>query len=77
MTTRGEFSLIIATLALSGSGITLSEPVVQTIYAFAVGYVLVMSIIGTMLMRYSAPIEAAVVPRLSRFLTDSSAEKPL
>ena len=77
MTTRGEFSLIIATLALSGSGITLSEPVVQTIYAFAVGYVLVMSIIGTMLMQYSAPIEAAVVPRLSRFLTDSSAEKPL
>ena len=74
MTTRGEFSLIIATLALSGSGITLSEPVVQTIYAFAVGYVLVMSIIGTMLMQYSESVEAAVVPRLSTVLSDSAAE---
>jgi len=74
MTTRGEFSLIIATLALSGAGTTLTETVAQTIYAFAVGYVLIMSIVGTMLMQYSTPIEAAVVPRLSRVLSDSSAE---
>lgn len=74
MTTRGEFSLIIATLALSGAGTTLTEPVAQTIYAFAVGYVLVMSIVGTMLMQYSTPIEAAVVSRLSGFFSDSSAK---
>lgn len=74
MTIRGEFSLIIATLALSGAGTTLTETVAQTIYAFAVGYVLIMSIVGTMLMQYSTPIEAAVVPRLSRVLSDSSAE---
>ena len=74
MTTRGEFSLIIATLALSGAGTTLSEPVAQTIYAFAVGYVLVMSVVGTMLMQYSESVEAAVVPRLSTVLSDSAAE---
>jgi CPA2 family monovalent cation:H+ antiporter-2 len=68
MTTRGEFSLIIAALALSGAGTTLTDAVAQTIYAFAVGYVLVMSIVGTMLMQYSTPIEAAFVPRLSRLL---------
>ncbi|GAB3323236.1 cation:proton antiporter [Haloplanus rallus] len=74
MTTRGEFSLIIATLALSGSGTTLTETVAQTIYAFAVGYVLVMSIVGTMLMQYSTPIEGAIVPRLSKVFSDSSVE---
>ena len=74
MTTRGEFSLIIATLALSGGGITLTETVAETIYAFAVGYVLVMSIVGTMLMQYSTPIEAAVVPRLSEVFSDSSTD---
>jgi CPA2 family monovalent cation:H+ antiporter-2 len=42
------------------------ETVAQTIYAFAVGYVLVMSIVGTMLMQYSTPIEGAIVPRLSK-----------
>jgi CPA2 family monovalent cation:H+ antiporter-2 len=76
MTTRGEFSLIIAALALSGAGTTLSEPVAQTIYAFAVGYVLAMSVIGTMLMQYSASIEAAVVPRLQRIVPDSSTDEP-
>ena len=74
MTTRGEFSLIIATLALSGAGNTVSEPVAQTIYAFAVGYVLVMSIVGTMLMQYSTPIESALVPRLSTLRSDPPAE---
>jgi len=75
MTTRGEFSLIIATLALSGAGTTLTETAAQTIYAFAVGYVLVMSIVGTMLMQYSNPIEGALVPQLSKAFTDSAAEK--
>ncbi len=47
MVTRGEFSLIIATLAASqGSGTVLTE----TIPALAVGYVLVMSVLGTALM---------------------------
>jgi CPA2 family monovalent cation:H+ antiporter-2 len=75
MTTRGEFSLIIATLALSGAGTTITETVAQTIYAFAVGYVLVMSIVGTMLMQYSTPIEAVLVPRLSNILSDPAAEE--
>ncbi|MEZ3171155.1 cation:proton antiporter [Halorubrum sp. RMP-47] len=72
MTTRGEFSLIIATLALSGAGTTLTETVAQTIYAFAVGYVLVMSVVGTMLMQYSTPIENILVPQMSGYFSDSS-----
>ncbi|QSW99141.1 cation:proton antiporter [Haloterrigena alkaliphila] len=64
MTTRGEFSLIIASLALSGAGGALAESVAADIYAFAVGYVLLMSIVGTTLMQYSDRIESAVVPRL-------------
>ena len=66
MTIRGEFSLIIATLALSGGGVTLTDDTARTIYAFAVGYVLVMSVLGTSLMQYSNAMEAIVVPRLSR-----------
>lgn len=66
MTTRGEFSLIIASLALSGAGVTVPEGTAQTIYAFAVGYVLVMSVLGTTLMQYSDTLETIVVPRLSR-----------
>lgn len=47
MVTRGEFSLIIAALATTqGTGTILTE----TIPAFAVGYVLVMSVLGTTLM---------------------------
>ena len=54
MVTRGEFSLIIATLAASqGSGPILTE----TIPALAVGYVLVMSVLGTTLMGASDTIE--------------------
>ncbi len=64
MVTRGEFSLIIASIALSGAGEGLPEDVANTIYAFAVGYVLVMSILGTSLMQYSSPIESRVVPWL-------------
>lgn len=46
---RGEFSLVIAAIAL-GAGL----PKVASI---AVGYVLVMSVLGTLLMRYSSPFE--------------------
>lgn len=66
MVTRGEFTLIIATLALSGAGGTVAESVGETIYAFSVGYVLVMSVLGTTLMQYAAAIERAVVPALER-----------
>ncbi len=64
MTTRGEFSLIIASIALAGSGVGLAEGHANDIYAFAVGYVLFMSILGTTLMQYSGKIESVVVPRL-------------
>lgn len=54
MVTRGEFSLIIATLAATqGSGPVLTE----TIPAFAVGYVLVMSVLGTTLMGSADAVE--------------------
>ncbi|MFC6717847.1 cation:proton antiporter [Natrialbaceae archaeon GCM10025810] len=64
MTTRGEFSLIIASLALSGAGSGLSDGTADAIYAFAVGYVLFMSILGTTLMQYADDVESVVVPRL-------------
>ena len=66
MVTRGEFSLIIASTALAGAGAVLSVPVAERIYAFTVGYVLVMSILGTTLMQ--------TAPAFERFLptaTDS------
>nr|WP_202594278.1 cation:proton antiporter [Halapricum salinum] len=64
MTTRGEFSLIIATLAVSGAAAgTIPQETANQISAFAVGYVLVMAIIGTTLMSYSKPIETAVMRR--------------
>lgn len=49
---RGEFSLIIAALAATSS---ISE-VQQTVPAFTVGYVLVMSILGSVCIQYSDPI---------------------
>jgi len=53
MVTRGEFSLIIAaTLAAAGSGPIMTE----TIPNLTVGYVVVMSILGSMLMQYSESI---------------------
>jgi CPA2 family monovalent cation:H+ antiporter-2 len=55
---RGEFSLVIAALAVSAGG---STALSQTIPAIAVGYVLAMSILGTVLMRYSGRIERLVV----------------
>jgi len=51
---RGEFSLVIAALATSvGTG-----ALATTIPAFAVGYVLVMSILGTVLMGYADSLTA-------------------
>jgi CPA2 family monovalent cation:H+ antiporter-2 len=50
---RGEFSLVIAALAAGGSTTVLRE----TIPALAVGYVLVMSTLGTVLMQRSDDIE--------------------
>lgn len=59
MTTRGEFSLIIATVAVTAGEAGAFDPAVaQTINAFAVGYVLVMAILGTTLMQYSDPFES-------------------
>jgi CPA2 family monovalent cation:H+ antiporter-2 len=57
MVTRGEFSLIVAAVALAGAGTTLPEPTARTIYATAVGYVLVMSTLGTTLMGLSGRLE--------------------
>jgi len=57
MATRGEFSLIIATLALTGAGTTLPVETADTIYAATVGYVLVMSLLGTTLMQFSGAVE--------------------
>ncbi|MDR9382343.1 MAG: hypothetical protein RI560_11835, partial [Natronomonas sp.] len=59
MVTRGEFSLIIAAIAADSviGGTVLTE----VIPAVAVGYVLVMSVLGTMLMQYSGRFERYVV----------------
>ncbi|WP_311170465.1 cation:proton antiporter [Halobellus ordinarius] len=53
---RGEFSLVIAALAAGGSTTVMQE----TIPALAVGYVLVMSGLGTVLMQHSDLVEAAI-----------------
>ncbi|WP_226480284.1 cation:proton antiporter [Natrinema amylolyticum] len=66
MATRGEFSLIIASLALSGAGTGIAAETAQTIYAFTVGYVLVMSILGTSLMQYSDRLEPVALSLLER-----------
>ena len=55
MVTRGEFSLVVAALAATASG-----RLADVVPAFAVGYVLIMSILGTLLMRFSAPFERRV-----------------
>ncbi len=56
LVTRGEFSLIIAAIAVEGSG----EVLTQTIPALAVGYVLVMGFLGTLSMQYSDVLERSV-----------------
>ncbi len=54
---RGEFSLVIATLAAAQPG-----PVGRVIPAFAVGYVLVMSLLGTVLIEYADAVTDRVAP---------------
>ena len=72
MTTRGEFSLIIATVAVSGANAGTFDPeLAATINAFAVGYVLVMAVLGTTLMQYSGPFESVAVSWLDRGVSDS------
>ena len=56
MVTRGEFSLIIAAL-VAGAG---TPVLAETIPAFAVGYVLVMSVLGTLAMQYADRLADAV-----------------
>ncbi|WP_424002265.1 cation:proton antiporter [Haloarcula salina] len=63
MVTRGEFSLIIAAVALTGAGVSLSVDLANAIYSFTVAYVLVMSVLGTMMMQYSEPFERFAVER--------------
>jgi CPA2 family monovalent cation:H+ antiporter-2 len=59
---RGEFSLVLAALAVTAGG---STALTTTIPALAVGYVLVMSVFGTLLMRYSGPLERFVERRVA------------
>ncbi|OLZ40035.1 sodium:proton antiporter [Natrinema saccharevitans] len=66
MATRGEFSLIIASLALSGAGGGLAPATANAMYAFTVGYVLVMSVLGTSLMQYSSRLEPIGIALLER-----------
>ena len=56
MVPRGEFSLVIAALAANGATTVMQE----VIPAFAVGYVLVMSSLGTVLMEQSGTLERLV-----------------
>ncbi|WP_254536673.1 cation:proton antiporter [Halomarina litorea] len=61
LVTRGEFSLIIAALVTAGGTPVLSE----VIPAFAVGYVLVMSVLGTTLMGYADRLAALLPDRVT------------
>ncbi len=64
MVTRGEFTLIIASVVITAAAPDVGPIAADTarqLNAFAVGYVLVMSILGTTLMCYSGPIEQRVV----------------
>ncbi len=67
MTTRGEFSLIAASVAITvtdpGVQGSITPEVAETIYAFTVAYVLVMSILGTSLMQHATAIENLVIDR--------------
>ena len=58
LVTRGEFSLVVAAVAVAPASVAAGvSPIVST---FAVGYVLVMSILGTLLMGSSRRIEELV-----------------
>lgn len=77
MTTRGEFSLIIATIAIAGADAgTFPDELAATINAFAVGYVLTMAILGTTLMQYSGPFERFTVSRFDSAAAEMSVTEP-
>lgn len=52
MITRGEFSLIIAALSAEAASRYATDTITETILAFAVSYVLVMSVLGTLMMQH-------------------------
>ncbi|MFB6139946.1 MAG: cation:proton antiporter [Halosimplex sp.] len=54
---RGEFSLVLAALALDAGG-----PLAAVVPPFAVGYVLAMSVLGTAMIQYSDRLTAVLVP---------------
>ncbi|MCG1004324.1 MULTISPECIES: cation:proton antiporter [Halobacterium] len=59
---RGEFSLIVATLAA-----TSADPTIRTVVpAFAVGYVIAMSFVGSLAVQYGAGLSAAFARRVGR-----------
>lgn len=58
LTTRGEFSLSIAAVALAGAGPSLTPAQRRTIYAFAVGSGLATCILGSLRMQCSSPLDA-------------------
>ncbi|MCO8243286.1 cation:proton antiporter [Haladaptatus sp. AB643] len=62
MVPRGEFSLIIATLAGGVGGVAFQS----VLPAFTVGYVLFMSIIGTVLIQHADRVTGALVPLVAR-----------
>lgn len=57
---RGEFSLVLAALA-AGSG----HPALASIPAFAVGYVLAMSVLGSLLIRHEDALSSVLSPWLA------------
>jgi CPA2 family monovalent cation:H+ antiporter-2 len=75
LVTRGEFTLIIAAVVLaSAGGATGAIPgdLARTLNAFGVGYVLVMSVIGTTLMAHADAIERRIARLRARGTDDSS-----
>ena len=62
MVARGEFSLVLAALAVS---VGTTRVLTEVIPVLVVGYVLAMSVVGTTLMRHSAPFERWVQARAS------------
>jgi CPA2 family monovalent cation:H+ antiporter-2 len=57
---RGEFSLIIATLAATGANPAIRE----VVPAFAVGYVIAMSFVGSLAVQYGTSLSSAVATRI-------------
>lgn len=68
---RGEFSLVIAALAVLVGG---SQVMTQVIPSLTVGYVLVTSVLGTLAMQHAAPIERWLGPLLASREEDAGLE---